>query len=125
MSTVSVELTYMECGKCGVTFAMPEILREECERSGNGWYCPNGHPRVYRKTVREKLREAEDALARSRAYADQLEASNRGLRGANTRQRNQLKRVKHGVCPCCKRSFQNLVRHMETKHPDYDPEGGS
>ncbi len=35
----------------------------------------------------------------------------------------ELKRIKrqisNGACPCCKRSFQNLVQHMKIKHPDY------
>lgn len=22
-------------------------------------------------------------------------------------------------CPCCNRTFQNLQRHMTSKHPDY------
>jgi hypothetical protein len=26
------------------------------------------------------------------------------------------------VCPCCQRSFQNLSRHMKTKHPEYPGE---
>lgn len=30
----------------------------------------------------------------------------------------QIDRVGKGVCPCCKRSFTNLRRHMTTKHPD-------
>ena len=118
---VTTELTYMECGSCGVVFAMPEVFRDECERDGGTWYCPNGHPRVYSKTVRQELKEAQDALARAHANNDQLEATNRGLRGVNTRQRNQLQRVTNGVCPCCKRTFQNLGRHMKTKHPEYHP----
>jgi hypothetical protein len=28
------------------------------------------------------------------------------------------KRVRSGLCPCCKRSFVNLKRHMATKHPE-------
>ena len=31
----------------------------------------------------------------------------------------ELQRVEHGVCPCCKRSFSALARHMATKHPEY------
>ena len=31
----------------------------------------------------------------------------------------QLKRIHKGVCPCCNRSFTNLKRHMETKHPEH------
>jgi len=28
----------------------------------------------------------------------------------------KLKRVHRGVCPDCNRSFENLARHMHTKH---------
>jgi hypothetical protein len=27
------------------------------------------------------------------------------------------------VCPCCNRSFQNLRRHMATKHPEFNAPG--
>lgn len=30
-------------------------------------------------------------------------------------------RANHGVCPCCKRTFSQLARHMKTKHPDFKP----
>lgn len=32
-------------------------------------------------------------------------------------------RVGAGVCPCCKRTFQQLARHMKCKHPKYRTEG--
>ena len=35
----------------------------------------------------------------------------------------QLKRVHNGVCPCCNRSFQNLQKHMKTKHPEIAGKG--
>lgn len=37
----------------------------------------------------------------------------------------QTTRVKNGVCPCCNRSFQNLKRHMNTKHPNWSENEGS
>lgn len=41
------------------------------------------------------------------------------------RERDKLKRrVKAGVCPCCKRTFKQLVAHMKHKHPDFDVEFG-
>ena len=116
-----VQLTEMECGKCGVAFAIPESMRSEKERDGGNWFCPNGHSRVYRETVTEKLAKERARSARLVAERDQLDASLRATRGVVTRKTNELKRVKAGVCPCCNRSFQNLHRHMETKHPDFDP----
>jgi uncharacterized Zn-finger protein len=91
--------------------------------AGKTWYCPNGHPRIYTDTLEDKLEREKARSARLVAERDQLDASNRALRGVVTRKGRQLARVKAGVCPCCNRTFQNLVRHMETKHPDYEPKG--
>jgi hypothetical protein len=66
---------------------------------------------------------------------EQLEAKERELRAvkcdilreqklrtderiAREKVERKLKRVHRGVCPCCKRTFQNIQRHMETKHPE-------
>jgi hypothetical protein len=125
MSTyVSVELTHMECGSCGVQFAIPETMRAECERHhGREWYCPNGHSRIYTKTADVKLREARAALERERqrvrATHDLLAAEERSHAATRGHLTRQKKRVAAGVCPCCNRTFQQLSRHMKTKHPDY------
>lgn len=40
-------------------------------------------------------------------------------RGQVTRLKN---RAAAGVCPCCNRTFHQLVRHMAAKHPDFAAE---
>ena len=41
-------------------------------------------------------------------------------RGVQDLQRKKfIERTGNGVCPCCKRSFTNLRRHMNTKHPNF------
>ena len=52
----------------------------------------------------------------SRSSARAAERSNRALRGHLTRQR---KRAAAGMCPCCRRTFENVARHMESQHPGY------
>ncbi|MFB3077027.1 MAG: hypothetical protein ACE1Y4_03380 [Lysobacterales bacterium] len=73
--------------------------------------------------LRIMLKEEEDGLCRERARHDQTRAdleatelSRRAHKAAATRIKN---RVARGVCPCCNRSFTNLHRHMESKHPNY------
>lgn len=123
--TQDVTLVTHECGSCGVLFAMPVKLKEECLRDqSRSFYCPNGHGRHFvGKTEEQRLREQLDrTLARERAARDQLEAAERSraaLKGVVTKTK---KRVGNGVCPCCNRTFQNLARHMGTKHPDYATE---
>ncbi len=47
---------------------------------------------------------------------EQLAHQVRAQKAAKTKLKN---RIKHGVCPCCKRTFQNIAKHIATKHPGY------
>jgi hypothetical protein len=119
------------CAECGITFAAPEGFWSERERDGRIWYCPNGHQRVYRETVEQQLRrelqQKEERLQRVRQdrdrYRDQADAearSHAATRGHLTRTR---RRAAAAVCPVdgCKRTIQQMARHLRTKHPDYRP----
>ena len=113
---------------------MADALIHGRRRDHRTWYCPNGHPRHYpgesdiekaQRLQREAERVAEahrmmrESEARRRASA---EHRLRAQKGVTTKLR---KRIAAGACPCCKRSFQNLARHMQTKHPEYPgSEGG-
>lgn len=52
----------------------------------------------------------------ARAEASRAEHSRRAEKAAKTRIKNRIAR---GVCPCCKRTFQNLAAHMQTQHPGF------
>lgn len=117
---VSIQMTEMECGECGISFCVPESWRSERQKNGTGWFCPNGHSRIYRESDVQKLTKqlSEEkertrlALCREneeRARADRLEKERKRL----------AKRAHAGTCPCCNRTFQQLARHMKTKHPDH------
>lgn len=101
---------------CDVTFAMSEATYDETRATGRDWYCPNGHRRCWTgKTTTQKLRDAE---AREVHLADQLRASEASAEAARVATARLLQRAINGVCPCCKRSFENLRRHVATMHPD-------
>lgn len=125
------EMTYTEtlivthCW-CGIALAIPETLFKHAKQTEkNHVYCPIGHTFVFGSTWERKAREAEEAKARSErrelATRDLLRAEERShtaTRGHLTRAR---KRAAAGVCPCCNRHFENVQRHVERKHPDFDP----
>ncbi len=117
---VTVQMTDMQCGECGIQFAVPESWRAEKQRNGKGWYCPNGHARAYRESDAET---AKKALAEERQrHASTLARLNEAT-AAESKAQAEMKRLKKrasaGVCPCCNRTFQSLARHMKTKHPDH------
>lgn len=117
--TPETTLETISCGQCGTWFAMPARMLEERRETGDNFYCPNGHPRVFRTTEADKLRETNKRLSNQLTHTrDQLEATERSrdaYKGHLTRLR---KRIDQGVCPHCQRSFKNVMLHMSHKHPE-------
>jgi hypothetical protein len=125
---MSQTLTYTETLEattcwCGIHLAVPANLLRNARNNGTtGIYCPLGHQFYFdseNEKLRKQLQRERDRAARLAAQRDQAEASARAHKGAATKAR---KRAAAAVCPCCKRSFVQLRRHMAAKHPDYDPE---
>jgi len=115
------------CCKCGIVFGVPERWQQARLEDKETFWCPNGHPQAYVKSKADKLAEE---LSRERQRKAQLEdqvRAERELREAAERRisavKGQITRLKkrtaHGVCPCCNRTFQDLSRHMATKHPQF------
>lgn len=125
--TYTGTLTVLHCGKCQIRFAVPESFDRRNHETGDTWYCPAGHPRVYRDTDVDKLRREAEDLRRQRdaarvsrdAARDQAETAERRRRAAKGQLTKVKNRVANGVCPCCNRTFADLARHMETKHPGF------
>jgi hypothetical protein len=135
LRTETVGLVLVQIGTnadgCGHSFYMTQWHYEETMRTKRGWYCPVcGISRVWKgKSEEAKLKEElaaeqkrrewhERNAANERAAREKSERSAPAIRGAATRTRN---RIKNGVCPCCNRTFSNLLRHMGTEHPEFNP----
>lgn len=105
---------------CGIALAIPSNLhRYARNHKGHGIYCPLGHTFVYQNSYEEQL---ADERRRHEATRDLLQAEERShvaTRGHLTRQR---KRAAAGLCPCCKRHFTNVERHVAAMHPNFNPE---
>lgn len=97
---VDIELSSTECCVCGVVFAIPKIMLDHKIKKGGYIHCPSGHSIGWGEgKVERNLRLAEQDLdgyrkrnASLSSEVSSLEASNRGLRAANTR----LKKKKKG-----------------------------
>ena len=132
MSTtfVTTALVHETCCRadCGVPFGIESNHQRELLRSHANFYCPNGHSQHYTaKTEAERERELREQRERELTFAREQRdrALNResatarrliATKGVVTRIR---RRVAHGVCPCCQRTFANLARHMAGQHPDF------
>jgi hypothetical protein len=107
------KLYILQCANCACTFGMPNRMDDDRRKDGKSFYCPHGHSNTYGEGTNAKLqRELNAAKMREQAERDQ--------RAAAEAERDKLKsRVANGSCPCCRRNFKDLHRHMKTKHPDY------
>lgn len=115
-----VDFIQMECGNCGIPFFVPTRWRNNKINSHGSFSCPNGCSRIFvAKSEAEKLKEQLDNVLKEKSNREE-ELTNKWLDALGEKQKlsKQLKRVHKGVCPCCNRSFINLQRHMESKHPD-------
>jgi hypothetical protein len=118
---------------CGIHLAIPENLwtyAQDSEPGSVSIHCPLGHSFVYNNNRLSKEREARENAERRLGWAREDAAHERqrhettrrqlaAQKGATTKAR---KRHAAGLCPCCNRTFQQLARHMATKHPDYVPD---
>lgn len=114
---VEVDCGHESHGPGGFTFAMTRTFYDETHR-GRSWYCPMGHRRAWLgQTTEQQLARSQ---ARETALQDQLSAAIRDAEATRVALLRDRQRFVNGVCPCCNRSFENVRRHMASKHPDYD-----
>lgn len=126
--TITVEMARIDCWACGFAYAVPMEFRDRRRRDGRDFWCPGcGRSACFKECEIDQLkRKVASAQQRAEYWCDQHtravaqceaeERRHRATKGVLTKTR---KRVGHGVCPCCNRSFANLRRHMANKHPEY------
>jgi hypothetical protein len=101
---------------CGIALAIPSNLNRVMHDEGKSCYCPVGHSFVYGETNEDKLRAERERHRATRDLLAAEERSHQATRGHLTRAK---KRSAAGVCPCCHRTFKQLRKHMNVKHPEY------
>lgn len=109
---------------CGISFAMPSRFYDRMLETRAFFYCPRGHSQHFTGETEEaklkrRLQWAEEREKELRKDLEKEQHRSRGLKAAHSRIKN---RIVNGVCPCCNRTFRNLMRHMKTKHPKYKHE---
>ena len=112
------------CGTCGVQFAMTTEFYQQRIRDQKTWYCPNGCRRAFCGETQEgKLRrELATERCENNNLHYRLDHANRSRAALKGQVTKIKRRVGRGICPCCRRNFANLKRHMEGQHPDWSEE---
>lgn len=126
--TIFMDLEKLTCCDCGIIFGVPSMWQKKRREDAKFFYCPNGHSQHYPEdTEKKRLQRELEQEKKRRAWAE----SSRDMHRSNAERQSRRaasykgiatktkKRVGNGVCPCCNRTFQNLMNHMKTKHPKY------
>lgn len=113
-----IEFVTVHCCQCDIPFGMTKELQRRRLVDRESFFCPKGHSQHYtgpseEKKLKDELARKESMLEAERARALSLKAERDSVARAHSRMRS---RVMNGVCPCCNRTFQNLLRHMQTEH---------
>ena len=122
----TVELELRPCPRCGAFVALTADQWErrqkgsdtDSDKAAHGYYCPNGH--VYgwwESEVDRQRKRADEAEAKNRALLAEQDGMLAKIAAQKKEAQRIAKRVHAGVCIHCHRTFQNMARHMETKHP--------
>lgn len=122
---IKAEVTDIECCECGLRFSVPTAWERNRREKHDNFWCPNGHSLSFPSESRAEKAERELAAAKAQHKTElewerhRREAAERSAAAHKGKVTGIKNRIGNGVCPCCKRSFQNLKRHMCTKHPDF------
>jgi len=121
LSWYSNTLSIINCCKCGIAYAVPVNWKKTKQEDHSEFCCPNGHKQYYPgETEAEKLKkQLAQEKTRSAMYLRQAARNERRVSAQKGVTTKLKKRIKNGVCPCCNRSFINLMRHMSTQHPEF------
>jgi len=118
----TVEFVIEECCACHMMFAVSKDFQRRKQVDHGSFHCPEGHTMSYTgKTELDRLRESTTAA--QQALQAKLNEANHAKLVAE-KERNQIAaekkrmeaRAAAGVCLCCNRTFEDLARHMESKH---------
>ena len=128
---MSIFLKEVVCAQCEERFGLTAETEALLRRSSKGFCCPWGHSLSFPQgeSKEDKLRREVNQLRQNKAYLEdqrreaeaRAEHERRRANGYKGHATKITKRAKAGVCPCCNRSFENLRRHMATKHPQFTP----
>ena len=135
MTEVRILLSPVTCCQCGMVFGLSDMVEETLRNSHNSFCCPAGHVQHFAgKSQLEKAKDQLEAKERDLKYqrectermrnkrdeADRKALAEKRVKMRYKNDRDRIKsRVGNGVCPCCNRTFQDLAKHMQGKHPEF------
>lgn len=114
VTLVQVSFNAHDCPNCGIAYALTDEYERRRLTDGKSWYCPNGHSISFVDSTEKKLKEAK---AEIESLKNERERLTKQAQEQSRKVKRLKARAKAGVCAFCHRHFENVQRHMESKHP--------
>ena len=126
---VSLTLEVVTCFECSFTFGLEQSFEKKLRNNHKSFFCPRCRASQYfpgesdEQKLRRQLGNEKKARLQEQARHDQTKATLRTAKRSHSATKGQMtklrRRIGVGVCPCCNRTFRQLARHMQSKHPEY------
>ncbi len=118
-----------ECWVCGVMFAITQDTERRLRNDGGTLFCPKGCHLSFgeadiTKVKREKLEIEQRMQAQINQERHARLVAEKAAKTATAAKRKVERRIAHGVCPCCNKTFADLSHHMIENHKDFRLPGG-
>lgn len=115
----------IDCFHCHAIFGMTDVAVKRYQNNHKTFYCPycQGAQSYNQESLLEKERKESQRLRhnleRSQCETTSAKQKARSAEYARRAEKGAKTRLKKGLCPCCRRTFLQLQRHMENQHPEY------
>lgn len=127
MSTVNftVVLELIDCPACGLQFGVPQNWVITKRSNHSDLYCPAGHTMAFtsespvEKLTREKFESERQLQAKINESRHAQLVAEKERAEAMLAKRKVERRVAHGTCPCCNKTFSDLSNHMISQHKEF------
>lgn len=126
-----IDMKILCCANCGISFGITTDYENRRRDDHRSFYCPSGHVNVFNgpSTSEKRAREAESEAMQAQAKLNEERhlrlVAEKALQKEASKRKRLEKRVSAGVCPCCNRTFEDLAKHMSTKHKEYGISAGT
>ena len=113
--TQKVAIGIFWCSECNSPIALTNQQYQRHKENGTTFWCSAGHSQIFTQSENQKLAEAQGRVT----FLETKVRNTEGMLTAEVKKRRRLeKRVNNGVCIHCHRTFQQLARHVKSKHPE-------
>lgn len=104
-ATILVDFKRFCCGRCGGISFINNDYHQQCMTQGGWWYCAYCGTKWGWEKGTESVETKQARIQAARAQ----------------RANDALVKLRDDICPCCDKSYMNVLEHLKRRHPEWTP----